>query len=451
MSAKTLLIVEDDPGLVQQLRWNLEAYTILVAENRESALSQLKRHQPGVILLDLGLPPHPREVSEGLATLQAMLAVAPDSKVIVLTGHQDRAPAITAIGMGACDYYQKPLDADVLGFVIARAFHLRDLEEENRRLHRTPIARPLEDVIAISPAMHEVCHLVERLAPTDLTVLLTGESGTGKEVLARTLHRLSPRANKPFVAVNAAAIPDNLLEPELFGFEKGAYTGATQQTRGKFELADGGTFFLDEIGDLPPALQPKLLRVLQERSVERVGGRQAIPVDVRLICATHQNLLKQMDESRFRIDLYFRINEMTIQIPPLRERDGDVLLLARWFLERFAPVLKRPELNGFSEAACLALESHTWPGNVRELEHKVKRAIVMTRGPLIEPRDLDLAHPAHAKSRFGTLREVRDAAERDAIARALAETGQNMTRAAEILDITRPTLYALLDKFNLKA
>lgn len=451
MSEATLLIVEDDPGLVHQLRWSLKDYRIFVAENRESALMQFKRHQPGVILLDLGLPPHARDVTEGFATLKALLTLAPHCKVIVLTGSEERAHAVKAIGMGAYDYYQKPIDAETLGFILARAFRLLTLEEENRRLHRIPIARPLDEVIAISPAMHEVCRLVERLAPTDLTVLLTGESGTGKEVLAKTLHRLSPRAHKPFVAVNAAAIPENLLEPELFGFEKGAYTGATQQTRGKFELADGGTFFLDEIGDLPCSLQPKLLRVLQERVVERVGGRQTLPVDVRLICATHQNLVQQMEESRFRTDLYFRINEMTIDIPPLRKRDGDIPLLAHWFLERFMPILKRPDLAGFSEAALQAMESHSWPGNVRELEHKVKRAIVMAHPPLIEPRDLDLAEQPLLKSRLSTLREMRDAAEREAIARALAETGQNMTRAAEILDVTRPTLYALLDKFNLKA
>ncbi|MGI9211943.1 MAG: PEP-CTERM-box response regulator transcription factor [Methylococcaceae bacterium] len=449
MNEETLLIIEDDPGITLQLRRSFEQYRVFVAENRESALNQLKRHQPGVITLDLGLPPHSHDVSEGFATLKAILTEAPASKIIVLTGNEERSHAVQAIGMGAYDYYQKPIDAEVLGFVIARAFRLLALEQENRRLHRTPIARPLENVIAISPAMHDVCRVLERLAPTDLTVLLVGESGTGKEVLAKTLHRLSPRAHKPFVAVNSAAIPETLLESELFGFEKGAYTGATQQTRGKFELADGGTFFLDEIGDLPFSLQPKLLRVLQERTVERVGGRQAIPVDVRLICATHQNLVQQMDDGRFRPDLYYRINEMTIEIPPLRQRDGDVLLLAHWFLERFAKVLKRPDLTGFSEAALLALEAHPWPGNVRELEHKVKRAIVMARGPMIEPVDLDIAAQA-LRSRCHTLREVRDAAEREAIARALAETGQNMTRAAEILDITRPTLYALLDKFNLK-
>lgn len=450
MNEETLLIVEDDPGLQSQLRWSLDTYKVLVAADRESALNQLKRHQPGVTLLDLGLPPHANGVSEGFAALTEILATAPQTKIIVLTGNDDRANAVKAIGLGAYDYYQKPVDAEVLGFVITRAFRLLALEEENRRLHRTPIARPLEEVIAVSPAMHEVCRLVERLAPTDLTVLLMGESGTGKEVLAKTLHRLSSRANKPFIAVNAAAIPENLLESELFGFEKGAYTGATQQTKGKFELADGGTFFLDEIGDLPHSLQPKLLRVLQERVIERVGGRQPIRVDVRLICATHQNLVQQMEESRFRKDLYFRINEMTIQIPPIRERRGDVPLLAKWFLERFAGVLKRSDLIGFSEAALVALESHPWPGNVRELEHKVKRAIVMAQGPLIEPRDLDLLEQP-GQPRLRTLREARESAEREAIATALGETQQNMTRAAEILEITRPTLYALLDKFNLKA
>ncbi|MGZ8217828.1 PEP-CTERM-box response regulator transcription factor [Methylomagnum sp.] len=449
MSDQTLLIVEDDPGLQSQLRWSFDQYKVLVADDKDSALAAVKRHEPSVVTLDLGLPPDPGGISQGIATLNEILSLAPQTKVIVITGNDDQQNAVKCIGLGAYDFYQKPIDPSILAFVVNRAFRLCALEEENRRLQRVHITNPLEGIIASSPEMHEVCHMVERLAPTDITVLLLGESGTGKEVLARALHGLSPRTKKPFIAVNAAAIPESLLESELFGYEKGAYTGATQQTKGKFELADGGTFFLDEIGDIPLPLQPKLLRVLQERVVERVGGRQPIKVDVRVICATHQNLTKLIREGRFREDLYFRINEMTINIPPVRNRTGDVLVLARAFLEKFCKQMRRSQLLGFTTEALAAMEAYHWPGNVRELEHKVKRAVVMATGPLIEAKDMELA-AGEAKRRLLTLREAREIAERQAISLALSESGENITKAAEILEVARPTLYALLTKFNLK-
>jgi two-component system NtrC family response regulator len=444
-----LLIVEDDPGLQSQLRWSFDQYKVLVADDKDSALAAVKRHEPSVVTLDLGLPPDPGGTSQGIATLNEILSMAPQTKVIVITGNDDQQNAVKCVGLGAYDFYQKPIDPSILAFVVNRAFRLCALEEENRRLQRVHITNPLEGIIAASPEMHEVCHMVERLAPTDMTVLLLGESGTGKEVLARALHGLSPRAKKPFIAVNAAAIPESLLESELFGYERGAYTGATQQTKGKFELADGGTFFLDEIGDIPPSLQPKLLRVLQERVVERVGGRLSIKVDVRVICATHQNLTKLIREGRFREDLYFRINEMTINIPPVRERTGDVLVLARAFLEKFCKQMRRSQLLGFTTEAYAAMEAYHWPGNVRELEHKIKRAVVMAAGPLIEAKDMELA-AGEAKRRLLTLREAREMAERQAISLALSEAGENVTKASEILEVARPTLYALLTKFNLK-
>jgi two-component system NtrC family response regulator len=449
LTEKTLLIVEDDPGLQSQLRWSFDPYKVLVADDRESAVAAVRRHQPAVVTLDLGLPPDPGGVSEGFATLNEILSIAPQTKVVVITGNDDQLNPAKCIGSGAYDFYQKPIDPAILSFVVNRAFRLYALEEENRRLQRMHIVNPLEGIVASSPEMHEVCRMVERLAPTDITVLLLGESGTGKEILARALHDLSPRAKKPFIAVNAAAIPENLLESELFGFEKGAYTGALQQTKGKFELADGGTFFLDEIGDIPPSLQPKLLRVLQERVVERIGGRQPIKVDVRVICATHQNLPKLIGEGRFREDLYFRINEMIVTIPPVRERTGDIPVLARSFLDRFARQMRRTQILGFADEALAAMEAYHWPGNVRELEHKIKRAVVMAAGPWIEAKDLELAS-GETKRRLMTLREAREMAERQAIGMALSEAGENVTKAAEILDVARPTLYALLTKFNLK-
>ena len=448
MNEQTLLIVEDDPGLRSQLRWSFDQYKVETAEDREAAIAVMRKHEPAVVTLDLGLPPDPGGVTEGFAVLKEILSIAPQTKVIVLTGNDDTVNPVKAIGQGAYDFYQKPVEPEIFSFVVARAFRLHALEDENRKLARLHISSPLEGIIAASPEMHEVCRMVERFAPTDMTVLVLGESGTGKEVIARSLHALSPRAKKPFIAVNAAAIPENLMESELFGHEKGAFTGAMQQAKGKFELADGGTFFLDEIGDIPLSLQPKLLRVLQERVVERVGGRQEIRVDVRVICATHQDIPKLIGEGRFREDLFFRINEMIINIPPVRERTGDIPVLGRAFMDKFARQMHR-NLLGFTDEAVGAMEAYHWPGNVRELEHKIKRAVVMAEGSLIDAKALELT-PGECKPRPLSLREVRDAAERQAICAALNEAGENVSRAAELLEITRPTLYALLTKFNLK-
>lgn len=448
LSERALLIVEDDSGLRSQLRWSFDQFNLHMAEDRESALVAVKRHAPAVVTLDLGLPPDPGGTREGFATLAEILSHAPQTKVIVLTGNDDTVNAVKAIGQGAYDFYQKPVDPEILSFVVERAFRLHALEQENRKLARMHYSYPLKGVIAASPQMHEVCRIVERLASTDVTMLILGESGTGKEVIARALHDLSLRAHKPFVAVNAAAIPENLLESELFGHEKGAFTGAVNQVKGKFEMADGGTFFLDEIGDIPLGLQAKLLRVLQERVVERVGGRQEIKLDVRLICATHRDMRKLMVEGGFREDLYYRINEMIINLPPLRERNGDIPVLARAFLSRYAKQMAR-NILGFKEDAMSALEAYDWPGNVRELEHKIKRAVVMAQGTFIELKDLELA-PGESCRRILSLREAREAAERLAICMALSESGENVSKAAELLEVTRPTLYALLTKFNLK-
>jgi two-component system, NtrC family, response regulator len=448
LNNQALLVVEDDPGLQRQLRWCFDQYKVQVADDRESAIAAIRKSQPAVVTLDLGLPPDPGGVSEGFKTLQDILVETPHSKIIVITGNNDTGNAVKSIGLGAYDFYLKPIEPEILSLVVERAFRVFQLEEENRNLARQHFTYPLPGVIAASPEMHEVCRTIERLAPTDVTTLIYGESGTGKEVLAHALHALSPRANAPFVAVNSAAIPENLLESELFGHERGAFTGADKQVKGKFELADGGTFFLDEIGDIPLSLQPKLLRFLQERVIERIGGRKQITVDVRVVCATHQDIPKLIEEGRFRSDLYYRINEMVVSIPPVRERSGDIHVLAKAFLTRYVEQMKS-RIIGFSEAAIDAMESYPWPGNVRELESRVKRAVIMSNGPLIDVGDLKL--PEGKQSEKSTsLREIRDSAERQAICRALTECNGNVSRAAEMLEVTRPTLYSLLNKFKLK-
>ncbi|MFM1891270.1 MAG: hypothetical protein RLZ44_347, partial [Pseudomonadota bacterium] len=366
-SQQTLLVVEDDPGLQSQLRWSFEGFEVVVAEDRDSALAQLRRVEPPVVTLDLGLPPDPGGVSQGFAVLADIMSLAPDTKVIVVTGHNDKTNAVRAIGMGAYDFYEKPIDPDLLNIAVQRAARLHYLERENRRYQSVGGESPLEGLIAASPEMLKVCRTVEKLAPTDVSTLMLGESGTGKEVLVKALHKLSGRAGRKLVAINCAAIPEALLESELFGYEKGAFTGATKTTPGKIETADGGILFLDEVGDLPLALQAKLLRFLQERVIERIGGREEIPVDVRVVCATHRDLPAQIRAGGFREDLYYRINEATVQVPPLRDRHGDAVLLARAFLERFARQLKRP-VKSFTPQALQAIEQHDWPGNVRELE-----------------------------------------------------------------------------------
>jgi two-component system NtrC family response regulator len=439
-----LLIVEDDSGLQSQLRWSLDCFEVAVAADHESALARMHDFQPGVVSLDLGLPPDPGGVSEGFSTLKEILVLDPLAKVIVVTGQNDRNNAVRAIGLGAYDFYEKPIDPKILSLVVERAAKVRFLEEENRKLMARALRLPFEDLIAASPEMMKVCRTVEKLAPTDVTTLILGESGTGKEVLVRILHALSARADRRLVAINCAAIPENLLESELFGYEKGAFTGAVKTTVGKIETADGGILFLDEIGDLPLALQAKLLRFLQERVIERLGGRKEIPVDVRVVCATHQDLPALIREGRFREDLYYRINEATILVPPLRERGDDPMVLARAFLARFAKQHQRP-IRDFTQDALGVIERHQWPGNVRELENRIKRAVIMAEGNQITREDLELDEVQVQPEPFD-LREVREIAELRAIQRALAYTDNNISRTAHLLGVTRPTLYSLMKK-----
>ena len=446
---RKLLVVEDDPGLQSQLRWCFEDYEVIVAEDRESALAQLRRYEPPVVLQDLGLPPDSEGVSEGFATLEETLALAPDTKVIVVTGHGDQENALRAVGLGAHDFYQKPVETETLQLIVDRAYQMFNLEKENSRLLRQESRSPLDGIVAASAKMLEVCRMVEKVAPTNATTLLLGESGTGKELLARALHSLSDRVDKPFVAINCAAIPDSLLESELFGHEKGAFTGAVKQTRGRIETADTGTLFLDEIGDMPLALQAKLLRFLQERVIERVGGREEISVDVRVVCATNQNLKDAISEGRFREDLYYRISEITIEIPPLRERKGGRLILARTLLEKFA-VQQGKSFKGFSTDAQNAIQTYHWPGNVREMENKIKGAIIMAEGRQVTAADLSL-DSVDARPPNLNLREVRRDAEGQAIRRALVHASGNISKAAKMLGVTRPTLYDLLEKYDIKA
>ena len=443
-----LLIVEDDPGLQSQLRWSFEDFDIAVAEDRDSALAQLRRHEPAVVTLDLGLPPDPGGVSEGFGLLEEIISFLPETKVIVVTGHNDRTNAMRAIEMGAYDFYEKPIDPDLLGISITRAARLYEIEQENTRLQSVHGETALEGLIASSPEMLKVCRTIEKLAPTDVSTLLLGESGTGKEVLVKALHKLSDRHGHRLVAINCAAIPEALLESELFGYEKGAFTGAVKTTPGKIEVADGGMLFLDEVGDLPMPLQAKLLRFLQERVIERVGGRSEIPVDVRVVCATHRDLPEQIASGAFREDLYYRINEATINVPPLKDRQGDAVLLARAFLERFAQQLKRP-IKGFTSQAILAIENYPWPGNVRELENRVKRAVIMADGVQVTEEDLELDDSEVDPQPFN-LREVREKAESRAILRALSVTDNNVSKTAEMLGVTRPTLYNLMRKYAIK-
>jgi two-component system NtrC family response regulator len=444
-----LLIIEDDPGLQKQLKWSFDAYDVVVAGDRESALAQVRRHEPAVVTMDLGLPPDPDGATEGLATLQQVLALAPETKMIVLTGNQDRAHAVKAIALGAYDFHQKPFDPEMLGLVVQRAFYLHALQAENRRMLASQVDSPLAGVISRDAGMQKVCRQMEKVAPTSASVMVLGESGTGKEVLARALHQLSPRAKERFMAINCAAIPETLLESELFGYEKGAFTGAAKQTKGKVELAHGGTFFLDEVGDLPMSLQAKLLRFLQERVIERVGGHEEIPVDVRIVCATHQNLKALTTTGRFREDLYYRLSEIVVTIPPLRDRVGDAALLAHHFKNKFCAQESRPALH-FSQEAVAMIEAYPWPGNVREMENCIKRAVIMADGPQIMADDLGLSGEAVQDAPLN-LRQVRDEAEYHAIARALARVDGNIVKAAELLGISRPTLYDLMSRHAIKS
>ena len=445
---KTLLVVEDDPGLQKALRWAFSDFEVVTAEDRKGATAALRRHEPQVVTLDLGLPPDPGTAREGLATLEEILSLAPDTKVIVVTGNNDRENAVRAIGLGAWLFFQKPVDAELLGVIVERAYTLSELERENRELARHEIKEPMAGIIATSPQMLEVCRTIEKVAPTDATALLLGESGTGKELLAHALHDLSTRAKKRFVAINCAAIPDTLLESELFGYEKGAFTGATKQTVGNIEYADGGTLFLDEVGDLPLPLQAKLLRFLQERIVVRVGGRQEIPVDVRVVSATHQDLEELIRQGRFREDLYYRISEIAVRIPALRERDAEAAVLASHFLHKEAKKQNKSNLT-LSEDAITAIDAYDWPGNVRELANRIKRAVIMSEGRQITAREMELESSRHQELLPFNLREVREHAESQALLRTLNHVNGNVSKAANLLGITRPTFYALAKKYKL--
>ena len=447
---KKILVVEDDPGLQKQMKWSFEDFEVFIAGNRKDALKIIDKEQPPVVTVDLGLPPDPDGPTEGLATVEDILGRAPHTKVIVVSGNDDRANAVQAVASGAYDFYQKPIDSELLNQIVTRAYHVYELEDENRRLILGQADVLMEGMVASSAQMQTVCRRVEKVAPSDATVLLLGDSGTGKEVCARALHAKNPSITGRFVAINCAAIPENLLESELFGYEKGAFTGATKSTPGKIEYAEGGTLFLDEMGELPMPLQAKLLRFLQERVVERIGGREEIPVNVRVICATHQNLEEKIKKQEFREDLYYRINEIPIHIPPLKDRDGDALLLARSFFEQMNAEQGK-KLKGFSKDALTAIEAHDWPGNVRELKNRIKRAIIMADGKYITASDLELkaVDESTAENTFN-LREVREAAERVVITKALNHTNGKVSPAAELLGISRPTLYDLMQKLDIQ-
>ncbi|SFP47936.1 two-component system, NtrC family, response regulator [Nitrosomonas cryotolerans] len=445
---KKLLIVEDDLGLQKQLRWNFDAYDVLLATDRESALTQIRRHEPAVVTMDLGLPPDPDGSSEGLATLQQILALSPDTKLIVLTGNQDHTNALEAIEMGAYDFHQKPFDPEMLGLVVKRAFYLHALQQENRNLLLAQGDSTIAGIITRDAVLIKACRNIEKVAPSDATVMLLGDSGTGKEVLARALHQLSARKKKRFVAINCAAIPETLLESELFGYEKGAFTGAMKQTLGKIELANGGTFFLDEIGDLPMLLQAKLLRFLQERVIERIGGREEISVDVRIVCATHQNLKKMIEAGRFREDLFYRLCELVITIPPLKDRVGDAVLLAHHFKNKFCIKEKRAALS-FSQEALAAIDQYSWPGNVREMENCIRRAVIMAEGPQIGVNDLGV-QATETEMEPINLRQIREKEECRALVKALARVDGNIAQAARLLGVSRPTIYDLMNRCGFK-
>ena len=443
---KSLLVVEDNPGLQKQLKWAFEGYEVHVAGDRASAIELLGEHQPRVVTLDLGLPPDPANATEGLLALGEILRLAPHTKVIVVTGNDDRDNALKAISLGAYDFYQKPVDPDILALIVDRASQLSELEEENRRLLEQTAGAPLNGIVGSSEKMLAACRMVEKIGPSDVTALILGESGSGKELFARALHDLSPRREQPFMAVNCAAIPENLLESELFGYEKGAFTGAVKQTPGKIEHASGGTFFLDEIGDMPQALQVKLLRFLQERVVDRIGGHTSIPVDVRVICATHHDLDQSIKDGTFREDLFYRVSEVAIKVPALRERDTDRVLLAQVFLDKFSEENGR-DFRGFSDAALESIEGYRWPGNVRELENRVKRAVILAEGKQITA--LDLGFETETGSLSLDLRAAREGAERSVIQRALLVNNNNMSHAAKALGVSRPSLYNLMNKLGM--
>ncbi len=446
-----LLVVEDDAGLQAQLKWAYQDFDVIIAGDRAGAIAALRAEEPAVVTLDLGLPPDPDGTSEGFALLDEILALKPDTKVVVASGHGARESALQAIARGAYDFYQKPIDIDAIGLIVRRALELHRIEAENRQLSaRTADNRVLGRLITAAPEMIKVARTIERVANTNVSVMLLGASGTGKELLARGLHEASDRVAGAFVAINCAAIPENLLESELFGHEKGAFTGAVKTTEGKIEQANGGTLFLDEVGDIPPHLQVKLLRFLQERVIERIGSRSSIAVDTRIVCATHQDLEAMIADARFREDLFYRLAEIVVKIPSLAERPGDAALLAKAFLARFAKEMN-PSVKGFAADALAAIDAWRWPGNVRELENRVKRAVIMADSKLISAADLDLVEPGDELAQALNLKTAREAADRRVIRHALARSEGNISSSAKLLGISRPTLYDLLKHYDLHA
>ncbi len=443
-----LLIVEDDPGLQSQLKWSFEEFEPTVVGDRESAIQFIRQEKPPVVITDLGLPPDPGGNTEGFALLEEALTIDSSIKVIVVTGREERENGVKSIGLGAYDYYQKPIDADSLKFVIERAFKLRELEEQNQKLIRAQAMTDAEGMVGCSPKMLEIFQTVEKVASTSVTVLVLGETGTGKGELAKALHAKSDRHDQRLVTINCSSIPESLLESELFGHEKGAFTGAVTKKIGKIEYANGGTLFLDEIGDMPFSLQAKILHVLQEKQIVRLGGNAEIPLDVRVICATHQDLEARIKEGLFREDLYYRISEIVVESPPLRERGEDIMLLAKNFLRKFAAQQNR-NVSAFSKEASGAIRASKWPGNIRELENKIKRAVVMCDKPVIDINDLQLA-ASDGSFEPELLRDVRARAESEAIINTLLHYG-SMTEAAKHLGVTRPTLYSLVNRYELES
>ena len=444
IKANTLLIVEDDLGLQTQLKWHFSDYNVITAASQAEAISAIRLHEPNVMIQDLGLPPDADGVTEGFQLLQQALHLNPYIKIIVMTGNEGNEHAMKAIKLGSYDFYAKPVNPDTLDLIVQRAFHIYHLEDKNRRLclHQESM---LSGLVASDSNMLKICAMIEKIAPTDTSCLLLGESGTGKEILATSLHQLSKRNNHEIIAINCAAIPESLIESELFGYEKGAFTGAIKTTQGKIELAHKGTLFLDEIGDMPHHLQVKLLRFLQERVIERVGGRKKISIDTRIVCATHRDLEGMVKAGTFREDLFYRITEMVIDIPPLRQRGTDKILLAKYLLNNHVKKQKLA-IIGFSEDAINAIENHNWPGNVRELENKIKRAAIMCEQKYISADDLGLKHTPSLPL---NLKQIRRDAEITALKHALISHDNNISSAAKALGITRPTLYDLLKKYNL--